>query len=731
MENERPAFFNLQETGAKMHKTNLVNDHRQMEYFFNPRTIAIIGASSDFRKPGGRSLNALQKEGYGGRIYPVNPHADTLQGIPCYAKLSDVPDEIDMAIVSTPASTVYEKLEQCIAKQVKAVVVFSSGFAEAGPEGVALQQKITELAHNNNLRLLGPNCVGIVNLKKSMMACFANITELRPVYPMTFGFVTQSGAFGTMIFSQAVQAGVGFNAFVSVGNEADTEFSDYLSYMLTDPETKIVGGYLEGAKNGPKLRRAAEMALELKKPVMIMKVGRTGAGARAASSHTGSLAGNDQVYDAFFKQMGIIRLETLNELTSFVLLHRSGRMPAGHNIGILSISGGAGVLMADRSEELGLGVPEFIGETRRKLEAYLPSFGSAKNPVDLTAAAVSEPEMLGKCLKALVEDENIHMISLAMGFMPHMAPVLAHDIIEVFNSTSKPIALATYMLNPSKAVIRAIETLKEAGVPVFTDHLDAVGALKNLSWYAGKLRDFAKSSLKKKTLKIRPASSSIERLRSAAPLAEYEAKEILQDCGITVTREGLATSAAMAVRLARKIGYPVALKIQSPQIPHKTEAGGICLNVRSDAGVRSAFGEIMTRARKFNPAADLRGVLVQEMAGDGIEIIVGSSKDPVFGHVVMFGLGGVFVEALKDFSLRVAPLTRGDAEEMIREIKGYPLLRGMRGKPPVDFKALTDVIMRVSVLVTRYGDAIRELDINPLVVFEKGVKALDALIIKE
>lgn len=714
-----------------MNDSDFKIDHSKMEYFFNPRTIAIIGASSDFRKPGGRSLNALQKRGYTGKIYPINPNSRELLGIPCYPKLADVPDEIDMAIISTPAHTVLEKLEQCVDKKVKATVVFTSGFAEAGPEGAALQQRMAELAQKNDLRILGPNCVGIVNLSKSVMACFANIVDLQPVYPMTFGFVTQSGAFGTMIFSQAVESGVGFNAFVSVGNEADTEFADYLAYMLTNPETKLVGGYLEGAKDGTKLRRAAQTALELKKPVMIMKVGRTGAGARAASSHTGSLAGNDQVYDAFFRQMGIIRLEALSELTSFVIVHRSGRIPKGNNIGILSISGGAGVLMADRSESLGLGVPEFKGETRRRLESYLPPYGSAKNPVDLTATAVSEPQMLGKCLKALVADENIHMIALAMGFMPHMAPVLAKDIIEVYNSTDKPIVLATYVFNPSEAVLHAIETIKSAGVPVLTDHLHAVGALKNLSWYAGKLRDFEKASAKTKTLKISPSAATIAKLTSPAPLAEYEAKEILKDCGIAITRESLATSAAMAVRMARAVGYPVALKIQSPQIPHKTEAGGIRLNVRSDAQVRAAFKEIIGNARKFNPEADIHGVLVQEMAGDGLEIIVGTTRDPVFGHVVMFGLGGIFVEALKDISLRVAPVSRGDAKEMIREIRGYSMLQGMRGRPPVDFQALTDVILRVSKLVSDYGDAIEELDINPLLVFEKGVKALDALIIKK
>ncbi len=706
-------------------------DNQDIEYFFNPRSIAIIGASSDFRKPGGRSLNALLKRGYTGKIYPVNPNSRQILGVPCYPSLESIPAEVDMAIVSTPAETVLEKLYQCIAKRVKAVVIFTSGFAEVGPEGRALQQKITDLARTHNLRILGPNCVGIVNLAKSVMACFANIVDLQPVYPMTFGFVTQSGAFGTMIFSQAVQAGVGFSSFVSVGNEADTEFSDYLSYMLMAPETKVVGGYLEGAKNGRKFRRAAEQALTVKKPIMIMKVGRTGAGARAASSHTGSLAGDDQVYDAFFRQMGIIRIESLSELTSFVIVHRSGRIPEGDHIGILSISGGAGVLMADKSEVLGLKVPEFKGQTRVKLESYLPPFGSAKNPVDLTSAAVSEPEMLGKCLRALVEDDNIHMIAVAMGFMPHMAPILAKDLIEIYRSTTKPIVLTTYVLNPSEIVQRSIESIKEAGVPVLADHLHAIQALKNLAWYAGRVRKFEAQSKSKSPMKIRPNERIRRQIRSAEALTEFDAKKVLRAYKISVTREALADSAEMAVREARKIGYPVALKIQSPQIMHKTEAGGIRLNLASDKEIRSAYRDILANARKYDRKAEIQGVLVQEMLEGGVEVIIGATRDPVFGPVMMFGLGGIFVEALKDVSFRIAPISLLDAEEMVREIRGYSVLKGIRGNPPVDFKALTDVLMKVSQFLTDHGDAVKELDINPLVVFKKGARVVDALIVKK
>jgi acetyltransferase len=712
-----------------MDKKNGNVDISAMEYFFNPRSIALIGVSKDIRKPSGRSLNALLKWNYAGKLYPINPNYTEIHAVKCYPSLLEIPYDVDMVIVSIPAQAVLAALEQCIVKKVKAVVLFTSGFSEVGPEGKALQEQVTQLARNNNLRILGPNCVGLVNLSKSVMASFANIVDLKPVYPMSLGFVTQSGAFGTLIFAQAVQAGVGFSSFVSVGNEADTEFSDFLSYLLTTPETKVIGGYLEGAKNGAKFRKAAQDALKLKKPILIMKVGRTGAGARAASSHTGSLAGDDQIYDAFFRQMGIIRIETLGELTSFVILHRSGRMPQGNNIGILSISGGAGVMMADKAEVLGLNVPEFKGEMRRMLESYLPPFGSAKNPVDLTSAAVAEPEMLGRCLRALVADDNIHMVAVAMGFMPHSAPILAKDLIEIYQSTTKPIVLTVHNISSSEVIAKAIKSIEDAGMPVLRDHLHTIQALNNLAWYSAKVRQAADAGTDRQD--ISPNKEAGTLINNPDALSEYEAKKILSGYGIPVTREELATSADIAVESARQIGYPVALKIQSAQITHKTEAGGIKLNVASDAEVRAGYNEVISNAEKYMPQAHIQGVLVQEMLKDGVEVIIGTTEDQVFGHVIMFGLGGIFVEALKDVSFRITPLTSKDAEEMIREIKGYRVLQGMRGNPPVDMDALKDVILRVSRLVTDHKDVIKELDINPLMLNACGAKVADALIIKK
>jgi len=706
---------------------DLEYDASGMEYFFKPGSIAIIGASSDFQKPSGRPLDALLKRGYAGKIYPVNPRYREIAGITCYPSILDVPEDVDMAIIGIPAEMVVHALDQCARKKVKAVVIFSSGFAEVGPEGKALQQKIAEMAREKNIRILGPNCFGLINLNNSVMASFADIVQLEPVSPKSLGFVTQSGAFGAMIYAEALLKGVGFSSFVSVGNEADLEFADFVGYLLDDEETKVIGGYLEGAKNGDKLRSVAEKALRVQKPILIMKVGRSKAGSRAASSHTGSLAGDDQVYDAFFRQMGIIRIEHLNELTSFVIVHRSGRMPRGSNVAILSGSGGAGVMLADKCESLGLRVPEIKGETRAKLEQYLPYFGSAKNPVDLTAQVGTDPSLLGKCLRAVIEDDSIDMVLVNIGrLMGQAGLIITRDIIEIFKSTNKPIVLV--LTRRFAGTKEYYEMVKSAGVPVISDGVQSVQALAHLARYQERVKQAAEN--------ISPSSivtfdrDVADLIRTPGQLTEYQCKQILSKYGISITREALAASADEAVELARQIGYPVVLKVQSPQILHKTESGGIELNICSDDEVRLAYGKIINNARNYMPGAQIHGVLVQEMVKEGVEVIIGTTEDPVFGQVIMFGLGGIFVEALRDVSFRIAPIGYWDAKEMIKEIKGYRVLQGIRGKPPVDINAIIHTILKVSRLVADYGDDIKELDINPLVVFERGAKVVDALIVK-
>lgn len=695
-----------------------------VEFLYNPKSIAVIGASPQKMKPGGRPLVALQDRGYSGTVVAVNPKYDDINGIPCYPTLLDVPDDIELIVLSVPAAHVMETLAQGAKKGVKAAVIFSAGFAEVDEAGIRKQQELTDFARKHGIRLLGPNCLGLLNLTNNVMASFAHIMDLEPVKPQTLAFVTQSGAFGAMIYSEATEAGVGFSSFASVGNEADTEMADCIEYLLSDPHAEVIGGYIEGARDGEKLRRVAEKALKVGKPIALLKVGRTGAGARAANSHTGSLAGDDQVYDAFFRQTGIVRINELSELTAFVHLHRSGKNFENTRVAILGGSGGHGVMMSDICENAGLTVPEITSESRMALEAILPDFGSAKNPIDLTAQAGGDPTMMGRCLEVLTQSDDIDII-LMQGFFRDRKSV--DEVVELSKRSDKPIVF-TARNAPTAEMAEYYKILRDNGLVILPDAKQAAKAIADMSWYQRKVREVREDQAREahEEAKAHPVSDAL--LKDKPALTEFECKRILEDFGIPVTREMLAADEDKAVELAGQIGYPVAMKVQSAQILHKTEANAIRLNLNSAEEVRKAWQEIMTNARQFNADADIKGVLVQEMIDGGVEVIIGMTTDPVFGPVLMFGLGGIFVEVLKDVSFRIAPLKRRDAEEMLDEIRSRKILDGVRGQPPVNREALIDVIMKVSRLVTDHRDTIEELDINPLLVFPDGACAVDALI---
>lgn len=705
------------------------NEMQSLKSFFEPKSIAVIGASNDIRKPGGKPLNALINKGYGGKIYPVNPKYTSLFGVRCYRSMSDISDEVELAVISLPAEGVYMALEQCIEKGVKAAVIFSSGFSESGPEGSLLQDRITQLARSSGLRLCGPNCLGVVNNTNGVMASFGLILDLPDIENRAMGFVTQSGAFGDLIYAKANFSGVGLNYFVSVGNEADLDFADFLNYMLKDKSTKVVGCYLEGAKDGWKLRRLAEEALALEKPVMIMKTGRSSAGARAASSHTGSMAGVDRIYDAFFKQSGIIRISSPDELISFVPIISSGRLPRGKNVALMSTSGGSGVYLADMCDELGLSIPRLNKATRVKMEAVLPSFASAQNPIDLTAQYMTNPEMLTVCLNSLLEDDQIDIILANINFGEPYGVDIARHVIEIYNSTDKTMVICPWVF-PGTDEGDGVRELRRAGIPVLLDTFQAVKAIVHLADYAEYIRSRKGPEYKLPSVFTKKKNISYLSLLEGV-LSESLSKDLLSMFGVPVTREVLAASADDAVSIAGQIGYPVVLKVDSPDIPHKTDAGALRLNLTSEDDIRKAYGDILHNASEYKMDARINGVLVQEMLPEGIEVIIGVANDPVFGPTIMFGLGGIFVEVLKDVSFRIAPLTRGDAMEMIREVKGYKVLTGVRGKPLADIEALADVILKVSAMVKELKDHIEELDINPLIVYPKGmgVKAADAVIV--
>lgn len=707
----------------------MIDNHNpilSLDPLFNPRSIAIIGASSNPEKPGGVPVVTLVEK-WRGKIYPVNPTREVIKGLKCYPSVMDIPDAVDLAIISVAADHVYENLEQCAAKGVKAAIIFSSGFAEVGPEGLALQKKITGLAGKSGMRILGPNCLGVLNTNNNMSASFSTIVDLPTVGPKALGFVSQSGAFGAAIYSTAMAEGVGFNYFISVGNEADLEFTDFIEYMVHDQKTLLIGGYLEGAKDGDKFRRVAEEALDNKKPILIMKVGHTSAGSRAAASHTGSLAGSDRIYSAFFKQTGIIRINNYTDLIAFTPLFMSKRLPRGRNTAIIASSGGAGVTITDYCESMGLNVIPLREETRQKIDSVLPSFASSRNPIDLTAALMTDPDIMPLTLKSLCDDPDVDIILVSLNLqIPSGHPVIG-KIVEIYKNTDKFI-LFLPLKSASNLSDEVLMEFQEVSLPTSYKTNDAIIALMQLV-------QFGEALERRKQEKYRIAPRSGPRpiisdlIRPGETLSESGAKAVLERYGIPIARQEVAVTPEEAVISARRIGYPVVMKVDSPDIPHKTEAGGIRLNLNSDDEVGRAFADIIENVRKYKPDALINGVAVQEMLPEGIEVIIGVTRDPVFGPTIMFGLGGIFVEVLKDVSFRVAPVSRGDAEDMVREIKGSVLLKGFRGKPPADTEAIVDVILKISDMVTDYKDIIEELDINPLIVYPRGVKAADAMLV--
>nr|WP_245837380.1 acetate--CoA ligase family protein [Virgibacillus phasianinus] len=694
-----------------------------------PETVAILGASSNKNKLGYLQVKALLDGGFQGDIYPINPNADMIEGLRCYHSLADVPKQVDLAVFCVSAANAEECLMDCAKNKVKSIILFASGYSEVGEKGFEKQERLRKIAEDNGIRLLGPNCVGLVNTVNGLVCTFSpGLTELPLKNKREVGFITQSGAFGVLTYIAAAQAGLTFNYFVSVGNEAETGFSDLVEYMIDDPETSVISGYLEGEKNPDRLRRLATKALDVNKPIVIMKSGRSSAGSRAAVSHTGSLAGSDKIYDGFFKQTNIVRAEDYDDIISFSKLFQAKKLPKGRNTVIITSSGGRGINEADRCEAYGLHIHKLQTKTRQKIEQRIPSFASAANPIDLTAAAaVTNPELFIEPLKALVEDKDVDIIMFSEFPMNWDAdsPYL-QEFIEICSSTDKLVFITTFPLE-GMAVPAGTDELEKNGIPVITGDLNPVRALAKLVDYSERYRQTKQE--KGNEFPGKKTETNVSKLmRPGATLSESEASEVLESYGIPITKRQLAITETEAVKCAEEIGYPVVLKIDSPDIPHKSDANAIQLNVTGEQAVRTAYREVLENAANYKPDAKVNGVSVQQMLPQGVEVICGVSNDPTFGPVIMFGLGGVFVEVFEDIAFRVAPITKQDAIDMITETKGYQVLRGIRGKPAADIDAIADVLMRVSALASDYKHDINELDINPLIVYEQGIVAADAML---
>lgn len=703
---------------------------RDIKYFFKPKSIAIIGASQNFNSINGMLVKYLLKHGYTGKIYPVNPKYEEIAGLKCYSSLTDIDGDVEMALIAIAAEKILPILGQCAEKKVKSVVIYSSGFAEIGEKGKEIQERIKEIAVQEQIVVCGPNCLGSVNLAEKTVVAFSPVLE-EELIEGSVGFVSQSGAFGFVTFNQAQDEGIGFSYLVTTGNEVDLSIADYIEYMVNDDRTNVALCYMEGMKDGAKFKEVAEKALKADMPIVVLKVGRSSVGQKAIASHTAALAGSDEVFSAFFRQKGVIRAEHSDDLIDLAKIFSNSRRPKGIKVGILSTSGGAGIMAADTFSQFGLEIPALADQTVKEIECIIPTFGSAANPVDVTAQIFNEPRYLKKCLQVMVEDENIDSILVSLSTVGgELAEVIAQGIAEVFASTLKPIAVSWGASD--KLAGNAFQILSKAGVPVYKQPVRCARAISILTNYAAQREKYcmqqtpaiADSGTREKLLKkIQSYTGRV--------LTEDQSKDLLALGGIPITKERLVGEEEAAVSAASEIGYPVVVKVMSPKILHKTEAGVLAIGIRDEAELRKAYRNIYAKALAVVNKDDILGVSVQEMAPPGTEAIIGVKNDPQFGPTVMFGLGGIFVEALKDVTFKVAPLTEADAAAMLDEIKGKKIFEGFRGYPAIDRQKLIEVILNVSRFALELQDQVAEIDLNPILLYPDNVKVVDALIIKK
>ncbi len=699
---------------------------------FNPESIAIIGVSKDPSRIGGRILKYLRTHGYGGKILLVNPKYDELDGIKCYPDLASIPFEIDVALVAVPEPSVLFVLEEAGKSKVKSAIIYSAGFSEIGEEGVKKQQELKQISQKNGMAVCGPNCVGMIGFHNKTAMSFSQFLDIPQLIPGNIAFISQSGALGGALLNRIQDRSIGISHFISTGNEAVLESSDFIEYLLDDPRTAVVMALIEGIRDADKFLRVTDLAVKKKKPVVVMKVGKTESGGKAAGSHTGSMTGSDRVYDAVFRQKGVIRVEEVEDLYLTASTLAKCHRPKGNRVGIITTTGGGGVILADKLVEMGMDLPDLSLGTAAKLTKTKASFGIVKNPLDLTAQVVNDPLLFPKSIETFIQDEAFDIIIVALAMVAgEKSKERAAYIIQAAHSTDKPIL--TWWASGSLST-PGMKMLEESRVPLFTSPHRGVKALHALVRYSRFLEndDDGKSPILSSSISHH---SKIEQLlkTSSEILTEDEGKEILSDYGIPIPKEGLGRSLEEIKGIASKTGYPVALKIISPKIAHKTEVGGLKLDIRNESELVKAHDEIMKNVKDHEPDAEIRGILVQEMVPSGKEIIIGMVQDPQFGPMIMFGLGGIFVEVLKDFSLRRAPLMERDAWEMIREIKGYKILEGVRGEKRSDLESIVKALMNFSQLAFDLRDIFSEIDINPLIVYpdREGIKAIDCLFVKK
>ena len=691
--------------------------------FLSPKSIAIIGASDKEGSVGRAITNNIMK-GYKGTIYPISPTRETVFGKKAYKSVLDVPGKVDLAVVVTKNTIVPSVLEECGKKKLRGAIVITAGFKEVDEEGAKLEQKLKDIAKKYKLQIIGPNCLGVMNLEPQTMM---NSTFLK-ITPKSgeIALVSQSGAICAALVEDASAQGIGFSAVISMGNKADMSEIDILKMLAEHKQTKVIVIYLEDMGNGQEfLKVCKDITRKKKKPVLVLKSGRSPEGAKAAMSHTGALMGSDEIYDALLKQSGAIRVDTMEELFDYATAFSKQPLPMNGDLVIVSNAGGPAIISTDACSKLGIKMAK-IEEIRKKIDAVIPPWGSSRNPVDIVGDA--DFKRFENVLNEVLKHKNVgSVISMCTPSATLNYDKLAEVIVSMSKKYKKTMLASLMGLDEG---ITNREILAKGDVPYYTYAEGSIRALKAMltftDWVKNSPGKITKFNVKKNTVK-KILDNAKKQKRSA--LLEEEGQEILRAYGFPLPASKLAKSKKEAVAASKKIGYPVVLKIASPQIIHKSDAGGVKVNLQNAKDVENAFDTIIKNAKKYNKKADIKGVLVVEMVKGGKEMIIGSKLEPGFGPVVMLGMGGIYVEVLKDVTFKLAPMTNIEADDMISSIKTKKILEGVRGEKPSDIKKLSECIQRLSQLVSDFNE-IKELDMNPVLVMEKnkGCKVLDVRI---
>ncbi len=690
--------------------------------FFNPASVAVIGASRDAAKVGHSILSNLRSNGYAGALYPVNPNAKRILGLKTRPDMLSIQEAVDLAVIAVPARFVLDSVRQCARKGVRAAIIITAGFKETGEAGYMLEREIIETAAAGGVRILGPNCLGLINTANGLNASFA------PLMPRqgSIAFFSQSGALCTAILDWSLVRGVGFSKFVSLGNKSDISEIDLLGYLADDPQTRVILGYIEGITNGREFMDKASEVVQ-KKPVVVMKGGGTSAGARAASSHTGSLAGSEKAFDAAFRQSEVLRAHTIEDLFNFALAFADNPIPEGPGLCIVTNAGGPGIIAADACERSTARMAELSPGTISSLRKNLPPTAGFYNPVDVVGDA--RAERYEAAMTAVINDPGVDgaLVILTPQAMTEVEGT-AEAILKLKGKKKKPV-LACFM--GGNSIKKGAEILRAGGIPTYPYPEDGVRAFDALLRYR-RAKERPEPGFRHFDADQERARRVISSARETDrhELGEKDASEIISAYGFRTPKSALARTSGEAVKAAIKIGFPVVLKISSPDILHKTDIGGVRANLRTPRDVETAFLEITSNAQRLMPSAMVWGCLAQEMVTGGKEVILGMTFDHSFGPMIMFGMGGIYVEALGDVSFRIAPVGVFEAGSMMEDIRSFALLKGLRGERSSDISAARECIMRLSQLVTDFPEIV-EMDINPLLVLPEGegAVAIDARIV--